>query len=82
MLSQIAKFRSSLWLGVPVPWEGGGGSVRVCVHVSVCVHTTSSLSIDLSMDPSCFYILAIINNAIINIGVHTSFQINVFIFFR
>ena len=30
----------------------------------------------------CFYILAIINNATVNIGMHISFQINVFIFFR
>ena len=30
----------------------------------------------------CFHILAIVNNATVNIGVHVSFQINTFVFFR
>ena len=31
---------------------------------------------------SCFHILAVVNNAAINIGMHVSFQINAFIFFQ
>ena len=30
----------------------------------------------------CFHVLAIVNNAAVNIGVHGSFQIRVFIFSR
>ena len=43
--------------------------------------TTSSLSIHPLRD-TCFQILAIENNAVMSMGVHISFQINVFIFFR
>ena len=33
------------------------------------------------MGLGCFYILTIVNSAVLNIGMHVSFQISVFFFF-
>ena len=57
-----------------------GWVISPCVHVCVCVlcvYTTFYLLISCSSDEplGCFYVLAIINTAVVNIGVHVSFQI-------
>ena len=82
MLLQMAIFHYFLWLS-NIPF-----CVCVCVCVCVCIyiyiHTHyilfSYLSIHLLMDTSCFHVLAIVNNAAINISVHISFQSRVFVF--
>ena len=71
MLLQMAIFHSFLWLSC-IP-------LCVCVRVCVCVyHIFIHSSVDGYL--GCFHVLAIINSAGVNIGVHVSFQIRVFVF--
>ena len=64
MSQQMTQFHSFLWLS----------------NIPLCICTTSSLSICLSMGMSigCFHDLAIVNSAAVNVGVHVSFWIMVF----
>ena len=45
----------------------------VCVCVCVCVYVFIHSSVDGLL--GCFHILVILSNAVMNIGVHISFQI-------
>ena len=59
MLLQLALFHSFLWLS----------NTRVCVCVCVCIPHLYSF-VDGRLD--CFHVLAIVNDAAMNIGVHLS----------
>lgn len=52
----------------------------LCVCVYICI--TFFLSISLKGHLGCFYVLAIVNKAAVNFGVHVYFWVSVFIFFR
>ena len=67
MLLQMAKFDSFLWLSsIPFFYLYH----IFFIHSSVEGHF------------SCFCILPIVNSAAMNTGMHVSFQISVFVFFR
>ena len=62
---QMAKFHSFLWLT----------SILFYIYHIFFIHS----SVDGHL--GCFHTLAIVNNAVMNIGVHVSFQSGIFVSF-
>ena len=66
MLLQMSKFHFILWLRY----------VYTHTHTYICVYTYLSIKGHLVG----LHILALVNSATVNIGLHVSFQISVYIF--
>ena len=56
--------------------------ILIYLHTHIYIHVTSSLFVHLLMGIYIDSVLAIVNNTALNIGVHISFQIRVFVFFK
>ena len=70
MLFQVAKFHS--WLS----------NIHMCVCMCVCMYHVFFIHSSVDGHLCGFHSLAIVNKAAMNIEVHVSFQISVFVFFK
>ena len=56
--------------------------IYICIYTHICIYHIFLSQSSFDGPFCCFHILPIVNSAAMNIGVHVSFQIRVFIFSR
>ena len=76
MLLPMARFHSFLWLN-----NTWGVFVCVCVCVCVCTYDVFFIHSFVHEHLDCFHILATVNNAAVNNGLHISFKMSDFVSF-
>ena len=78
MFLQMARFHSFLGLSNITPYT----HTHTHTHTRRNTHTHIFIHLSVEGHLNRFHILAIVNNASVNIGIDISFQIGAFVFFR
>ena len=78
ILLQMTLFHSFLWLSNIPLYQ----SIYICIYIYIYICHIFFIHLSVDGYLGCFHVLVIVNNAAINIEIHISFSIRVFVFSR